>query len=244
MNNTEPRLTRGEYWMLELAATTKYPLSILIDPELELAANKQGHGLDRDGVIRTLSKLFAEDLIAAYQYGRFDFGKEKLLGALTPAQISLTLKEAGLRKVIASVPTKAMTPRTYYCLTAKGGATWEAFAAPNWNRFIDDSATTVSFDLEGGWIEEVICADRELLERYFHSLKRLKDGVVESSIVWDEMRPWQATYWKELPVGYRVRLRYLCDRSTQSGWYEVRTAEDVEADYYLMQMRNWWYSWQ
>ena len=32
--------------------------------------------------------------------------------------------------------------------------------------------------------------------------------VIPGSKHWDVLRPWQATYWKELPVGHRLRFNY------------------------------------
>jgi hypothetical protein len=42
---------------------------------------------------------------------------------------------------------------TYYGLTLEGGAAWEAFAHPDWNRFIDASADEAEV--------VALCADRD-----------------------------------------------------------------------------------
>ena len=51
---------------------------------------------------------------------------------------------------------------TYYGLTQEGGAQWEAFAAPDWQRYITASFGCLE-DHEDS-MGEMICADKDWLE--------------------------------------------------------------------------------
>ncbi len=53
----EPRFTRGEYWLLEIAVEHEWSISGLIDSELELHLNKKGHGLTRASLLKSLYRL-------------------------------------------------------------------------------------------------------------------------------------------------------------------------------------------
>jgi len=94
-------------------------------------------------------------------------------------------------------------PTVYYGLTAQGGAKWEAAARPDWNRFI-----------YGGYSDseaELISMNRQWVERYFMLIQ--PGGfdtlfAVPGTEVWDTLEPWQALYWKTLPIGHRVRFTY------------------------------------
>ena len=61
----EPRFTRGEYWLLEIAVEHEWSISGLIDSELELHLNKKGHGLTRASLLKSLYRLLSSGLIYA-----------------------------------------------------------------------------------------------------------------------------------------------------------------------------------
>ena len=84
---------------------------------------------------------------------------------------------------------------TYYGLTPEGGAQWEAFAAPDWQRYIDASSRLT--DDGKGIIWEVICVDKKWLEAYFKSMCFYDPQDVSlATVEWDYITPWDATYWK------------------------------------------------
>ena len=104
----------------------------------------------------------------------------------------------------------------YYYLTPQGGAKWEALSHPDWNfyhqwRFYENHKC------------EIICQDMEIIKQllsfsYFHS-----KILIPETEIWDELEPWQATYWKNLPKAHRVRY--------QSRTYELLldSQESIEA---------------
>jgi hypothetical protein len=170
-------LAEDEKWLLELVVEARAPLSLLANPELELAINRLAPRR------------------AAHAW------RALVDGLRGRALIELT-DEGG---------------ETYFALTRDGGAAWEAFARPDWSRFIDARAD--------GTDAEVICADRARLDAFVAS--RWQAWIPAGAERRDELRPWAATYWKTLPVGYRVR--YV---------YREREPADLTTDEYAQ--RNAW----
>lgn len=146
-----------------------------------MALNKPGHGLARAELVETPLDLPRAGLIYVKH------GNRKLR---SPTRRSLEL----------AVAESQAPSRTTYGLTPQGGAVWEAFAAPNWQRFVHDTGTP-----EDEW--EVTCADRHFLDRYLAAVRREGDLDV-STLVIDEVKPWQATYWKRLPSGWRATFTW------------------------------------
>ena len=186
----EPRLTRAEYWLLESVVEYSMPFCVLAFEEIDEALNKPGHGLDRRSLLDVLDDLTHRGLIAAHDDQREGF-------APTREEIDAALDE----------PTGGSDlPSTYYHLTPEGGRQWEAFAAPDWDAFID---VVYGTDVGDRWEEgSLICATKPLVERFLEGLQHLGIHVQPDSPTWDVLEPWQATYWKQLPMGHRVR--YQC----------------------------------
>ena len=190
----EPRLTRGEYWLLNTVVEFRFPVSDLMASNLEENLNKKGHGLTRTALIETLHRLISSGLISA---------KNKVDAPISTLQeIERALNE--LRWHIgSSVDWRTITR---YGLTQEGGAQWEAFAAPDWQEYIYRSMY-LSDDSERK-IREVICADKALLEGYFKS-KCFYDAkhVSLATVAWDYIAPWDVTYWKQLEGAHRLRFQ-------------------------------------
>ncbi len=214
----EPRFTRGEYWLLETVVEHELEICALVDNDLELRLNKRDHGLTRPSLVETLYRLLSSGLI---------YAKNEEMGFISTAeQIELTLDEP---KRWVGVPIDERKV-TYYGLTQEGGAQWEAFAAPDWRKYIAASFQLADDGESEMW--ELICGDKDWrktdrtededwdktedwpdsvpnwLEEYiepmcFYNQKEL----VLASIVWDSVTPWQATYWKQLDSGHSVRFR-------------------------------------
>ena len=204
----EPRFTRGEYWLLETVVESLFPVSGLTDSDFEFSLNKKGHGLTRDALIETLHRLIASGLI---------YAENKVDAPIsTHQQIERALNEPGWQVE----PVEQMEPVdwrtiTYYGLTPEGGAQWEAFAAPDWQEYIDASARLT--DDEKGIIWEVICVDKAWLERYFESKCFYEPAEVSLATVgWDYIAPWDATYWKQLEGGHRIRFQEQDETEAQN----------------------------
>ena len=196
----EPRFTRGEYWLLETVVEHEWDICGLIGDDLELHLNKKGHGLTRTALVETLHRLLSSGLI--YAESRVNFSDEATDVISTKEQIELALDE---RKSWSGVPVEERKV-TYYGLTQEGGAQWEAFAAPDWQKYIYAGCHSSEGCEYGMW--ELICADKVWLERYFESMCFYDpQEVTLESVERDYIAPWQATYWKQLEGAHRIRFR-------------------------------------
>jgi hypothetical protein len=130
MNNNynvkNPRLTRGEYWLLESVVEFPIRLNFLSHKHLGEALNKEPHGMDKELLIETLFKLQNNGLIKINKWDTFKKTKRKFI-----------LNKIEITQAIDEPKTFGNITSTSYQLTKLGGQVWEAFAQPNWDRFIN-----------------------------------------------------------------------------------------------------------
>ena len=192
----EPRFTRGEYWLLDTVVEFRFPVSGLMANNLEENLNKKGHGLTRTALLETLHRLISWGLISA---------KNQVDAPISTSEdIERALDEPRWR-ISAPVDRRTITR---YGLTPEGGAQWEAFAAPDWEKYIYTSLHLPDDpDHSDQVIREAICADKAMLDRYFKS-KCFYDArhVSLTTVEWDYIAPWDVTYWKQLEGAHRVRF--------------------------------------
>jgi hypothetical protein len=211
-----PDFTRGEYWLLTTVAELAVPICWLDWEDIEEVLNKPGHGMDRQLLVNTLEKLFSDGLIVAHRFDHWDD-----CFVLSSKNIEIALDERQNNK------------EHFYRLTAKGGDYWEAFASPNWNFYI-----SAGYELPEDndiWHGELICTTKEHLEKYFQSLCAHDYEVDVKSIQLDVLEPWAATYWKELPIGHRIRFKCK-DMETK---IDPNTPEQINQEWYDSLWCNW-----
>jgi hypothetical protein len=208
----EPRLTRGEYWLLNCVVDSTCPLSFLINKNIEELFNNPGHRLDRSRLVETLVSMSESGWIEGH---RLNVG----------LPLTKDLIEAGF----AEVPWES-DDTLCYRMSAEGGAIWEAFAVPDWDRYL-----AVGIVSPGEW-NEFFGATRWRLEKYLSLLHYDGIDVMPETVVWDEVAPWQATYWKQLPHGYRVQFKHR-ERHHDAG---VRDLWLTPNGVYSLQK---WYDW-
>jgi hypothetical protein len=171
-------MDKSQYWFLDLVVELQDNLKALTHPEIELLTNRKNHGLSFDEVAEIIYELCQQ-------------GDITTLINRQEVELSLTGIKAGL----------SGEANIYYGLTTQGGAKWEQYSNPNWDRYVDSS---LGIDPYEG---EIIATTRELAEK--HLWYPDEDCLIHSgSEVWEVLSPWQATYWKTLPVGHRVRFEY------------------------------------
>ena len=199
----EPRFTRGEYWLLENVVEDECAIGALMDSELELHPNKKGHGLTRTSLVEVLHRLLALGLI---------YAKSEATGFIsTHEQIKRALDEMKSRDIDAVGEEKL----TCYGLTEEGSVQWEAFAAPDWHRYIKEGFQVIDGSEYRAW--EVMCADKDNLESYFESMYfHYPIEMSLASVEWDYIAPWQATYWKQLDGAYRLRFQARDEREAEN----------------------------
>lgn len=195
------RLSRGEFWLLATAVEYSIPLPHLALPEwvpggtmdtIDIILNRQGHGLGFQALVDTLAQSRRNGWI---EFGRPFPGKLAPVSDPDADEVAALLRERGRGLETA-----------HYWLTADGGAAWESFARPRWNRYVIDSC---EFPEDGSTFERMTTietSDWQWLDRYLRT--QASEQVVEAgSITLTELRPWQATYWKTLPFGLRCTFR-------------------------------------
>jgi hypothetical protein len=178
----------NDYWLLDSVLEQKHALSLLGMESVEAIFDRPCHGMQRGMLIEKLALLFGQGLLVASSEERGEF---------TPSADEIAQALDG-------------TLDFDYGLTAAGGAAWEAVSKPDWNRFVDGVFGEDSEDEIDSQRREragaFCCADKAHLEKFMETI-HLR-GIVPHvpSIKWDEVSPWQALYWKQLPHAHRARF--------------------------------------
>ncbi len=223
MPESEVRLTRGEYWLLESVVTDAIPLNMLASSELAWILNKKEHGLIRQTLIETLVRLFDLGWISA----KFtDVGN-------VPSRFDQQLK---CDQIIAAMEERGpWFSASAYRLTPEGGAVWEAFAAPDWERFV-----LIDEDFEEG-IGVRTCLSERVLHHQLESSAFIEGPFDPDSVKTKITGPWQATYWKTLPVGFQANYRRLA--VSASGSVPMHPYHRLAFAGYC-ESRDGWYRWR
>jgi len=178
-------MNKTEYWFLNLVVEGQHRLKILNHPEIELATNRRTHGLPFEELAETIYRLC--------QQGDITTGINE-----REVQLSLAGIEAGLSGQVS----------VWYGLTAQGGAKWEEYSNPNRDRYVD---AWFAIDPHEG---EITATTRDLVEKSLAYQPAFDQLIIKGSETWEVLSPWQATYWKVLPIGYRVKFEYMLDEKT------------------------------
>lgn len=174
---------------MEIMAKLMIPAGFLGRDDLGMVLNKQLHGLSQDELLATILELSRQGLVS---YTTRQDPTERQFSSIDQ-----------LRDAVAEESRRGRG-KTFLRLTSEGGRVWEAFAAPEWDEFIDEGS--LYDESLGREVTELICTTRERLEWY------LKCGhpslsQIDPSLIWrDVLEPWEATYWKTLPKAHRVRF--------------------------------------
>lgn len=185
-----------EYWFLDAAIRQKIPFDWLSAGNVDELLNRPHHSLSQPELLAVLERMFARgDLFLEYMNLR--------------GQSSRTQAPSGdeLQRALFSVrdPWLGQPERVLYGVTSQGGALWETHSQPKWEYFFEEG---YGADPDEG---EMSAQTRELIEERLALIpfdSFVKD-IVSGSIRWSVLQPWEATYWKRLPLGYHVEFTYL-----------------------------------
>lgn len=222
-NLENPRLTRGEYWLLESVVELQVPVNLLVYEVLDQDLNKEAHGMNRGLLIETMFNLLSNGLIELYQSEPFKKTEMPL--------------ESTYENIIHGLDEKSdlwKTPKTIYGLTKLGGQVWELFAKPDWNRFMDE--WDIDCAEEGKQKCVIVGSNERLIKNYFSSLNSDSIAVNKETVQWSVLEPFKATYWKTLPKGFKIEFEYT----------EIDDNEQNMIDYgwvsrFRMPFPNWYY---
>jgi hypothetical protein len=217
MNN--PSFTRGEYWIL--GAVAEHPIAIfwLLHENIEEALNRRKHGMSKKMLLLTMKKLISEGFIEIFQQDSVIIGNE----------LAIENMEEYLSK-----DKQKKSKSYYYKLTQKGGKYWESFAFPNWEFYMTNMLSYFRDESDVGFFE-LISANKKYLEFYYRSLSYHEYNVIESSIQESTIKPWQATYWKELPIGYKMTFDCYC----KENFTDIGVPEKNNMLFYKQIWCNW-----
>lgn len=200
-----PRLTRGEFWLLNAVVEYCVPISWLKRGSPGGKWNLlSDHDLEREALVQTLVRMAEHGWITGHR------SLSPVPGQKYEDARPLPMSREHIERALDEPDRYGERGwwRAYLELTPAGGAVWEAFASPRWERYLDECA-----ELPEGYDEEThrsICGvSRQRIERFMRLREKHGEFIHWGSCQWDILSPWQATHWKTLPVGYRVT--YLCD---------------------------------
>lgn len=187
-------ISKEHWWILNSVLEVKYPLDCLADAPELLERN-----FNRDG--HGLSR----DQLRGVLGDLFGNGLLKAIAEHDEVEPTSELIENGL----------SANAIVYYCLTPAGGAVWEDLAHASWNCYLQ---------VEGGDepnLERLASSNQDLCKRYYRSANHAQ-SVDEPPITM--IAPWNATYWKSLPVGYVMEFEldsepWISSRVLAPFWY-------------------------
>jgi len=153
---------------------------------------------------------------------------ERLLG-----NGKLILETQDDEQIMLTKPLREMLiePFQYFVrMSPTGAAEWEAAARPHWSIYYcqesDEHVMTIA------------AMNRSTIERLIANRVGWHYVPVLSTVRWQELRPWQATYWKTLDSGWRAEFEYeYCEMSVPPTEGEMRAVED-----WRVMRRTGWYT--
>jgi hypothetical protein len=193
-------INRAEYWLLDAVIGGFRPLGELVHPRGNETYNRAlGHLLDYPQLLDTLDRMFQRgDLIAGAEHPDTE---EWMRFVPTREDLNIALAHEIFH--------------FQYEVTPQGGALWEMYSAPQWDRHLGGpwlSAEELHHYDElaqreyGVMIRTVASINRDLVEEYV-SLE-MQQGTIIGAPEWRTLMPYEATHWKTFPRGYQVILLY------------------------------------
>lgn len=167
-----------EILLLDCLCLCECPLRLFLSPDFAELFNRPDHGLSNEELLDRLVRLINCGLIFVVD--------AKRCGAPNTS---------GLRQWLDNALSGGED--CFVGLTQRGGAVWEKAVNPDWQQFhvFRDGEEEGCVVLEAG-TEEYLSRLFTMYEEYCPPIKAPGDPI--------HLRPWQATYWKTLPVGFRL----------------------------------------
>lgn len=188
---TSKIITEKEYWFLDLVVRWWWPLKGLeLEPaELEFHANKSAHHLGHVELVNILSDLLLKgDLVFSRAHSH---SENEQHAPFIPSKSEIEEALAGRDEI-------------YYGLTNQGGRRWEMASVPNWDLFLYEASRGRKENDVRVMDYEVISSNRVLVEQWLNT-----EEIPVNSPSWEQLTPWQVTYWKTLPMGHQVKFQQI-----------------------------------
>jgi hypothetical protein len=204
-----------EYWFLDAAIRLKIPFHWLSVSNVDELLNRPHHHLSLSDLVVVLERMFERgDLFLEYR-NRHEPGDPMQVPSRREIEAALSMTHDQWINISEQV---------FYGVTARGGALWEALSHPRWEYFYEER-----YGIDP-YVGEMTAPTRDLIEErlalvpYDPFIK----VIVPESVQWSVLQPWEATYWKQLPIGYHMEFTYLPlaegekrERLTPPGWVQA-----------------------
>lgn len=189
-------MDKSEYWFLDAAIRLKIPFHWLSANNVDELLNRPPHNLSMSEILVVLERMFERgDLFIEYT-NRDQQSYQTPAPSRSEIEAALYLKQ--------NKGTDQLE-RVSYGITDQGGARWETLSRPQWDHFFDEGYGM------NPYLGEVSASTRGLIEERLALIPHEPwiKAIVPESVRWSVLQPWEATYWKQLPVGYRIEFAYL-----------------------------------
>jgi hypothetical protein len=198
-----PRLSRNELWILLSVLSVKMPLSALLHSDeppcwsFSGIWNCQHHGMTQLEALATIHGLAASGLI--------EFESRERREATASESLSAFMSFLGDHR-----DDYCQHSPLYYRLTEQGGSVYESFVRPQWDRFY-----TFSERFGGPSTEsiEFVSASRDAA---LGVAAKVTESLCRPSPKIEVLDPWQALYWKSLPLGFQLAMEVSDDHPLSS----------------------------
>lgn len=179
-------LIDARIWLLDAAAEIGVDIRTLAAANVGEILNRKPHGHPPEAIAGVLAQMIEAGEIAVLR----DFRRTAQPRAVSEAQIADLLFE----------PREGGRP-SWYRLTERGGAEWEAWAKPQWSRYSSGG----SRNNKSAILAATASVAEELLglEEYLEHQRTIVPGSIRRRT----FRNWRATYWKTLPEGHLIAFR-------------------------------------
>lgn len=185
-------IEKADFALLNAVSEDEWAAYLLAgDASTETIMNKPSHGLSPDELSLHFFNLWSAGLI-------------ECSAASSGNQVTPDLQRARDQ----FVRTENWPPSDDLCLVYRlsqsGGDTWEQFAHPDWNKYLVSSAGDQNpheWTLTG--------TNRDLVQHWRDLGSNFDAGFpfpLAGTERWELLQPWQATYWKTLPIGHRLKF--------------------------------------
>ena len=172
-------------WLLDAAVNIGIDLRTLIAATMGEVLNRKAHGHAPEAIARVLAQMCAAGEILFHR----DMRRTALALSFTEPELFELLHE----------PRDA--GQSWYRLTERGGAAWEAWAKPQWSRYNSGGSRDN--------LRAILAATASVAEELLGLEEFLEHqrAIVPGSIRRRTFRNWQATYWKTLQQGHLIAFR-------------------------------------
>ena len=224
------------FWLLDIVIEHVTSLDNLLpdpgDPNSFYGLfNRAPPGLEEPRLLALLQALFDAGALCTWRRDENPWEPDGDDFTPSPAEIALALRARPTPRT-----GDALVPgRLWYGLTESGGARWESYAKPDWDRYvaqeewIDDIPPTAPA-LPATRLQQVQrIAGNEALGEALLQNDIAKYRIVDpTTIQRDTLEPWNATYWKRLVRGYRTRYSFWPEDRLDRRGAAISRYEDLD----------------